>query len=82
MMVNSATSNWFGDFLQYISPLRFGNELGMRRLLTSRNYIEDIVLNFFGFTWGVGMCYMALVLYSAFFFLLGWAIMVFKARSI
>ena len=82
MMVNSASSNWFGDFLQYISPLRYGNELGMRRLLTDKDRIKDGVLEFFGFTWGEGMCYMAISLYSLFFFVLGWIIMVYKARII
>ena len=82
MMVNSSTTNWFGTFLQYISPLRFGNELGLRRLLTGRDLTEDAILDIFGFNWGEETCYLALIGYSAFCFVLGWAIMVFKARTL
>ena len=82
MMVNSATSNWFGDFLQYISPLRFGNELGMRLLLKERDTLHDQVLEFFGFTWGEWQCYAALAGYTMFFFLIGWITMAYKAKVI
>jgi len=36
MLVNSASANWLGKFLQWISPLRYVNELAMRRLLAGR----------------------------------------------
>ena len=36
MMTNAAEANWFGDFLQYISPLRYVNELAYRRMLAGR----------------------------------------------
>merc|ERR1712151_894111 len=78
LMVNNASENWFGKFLEYISPLRFGNELGLRRLLTDRDKIDDYILDYFGFTWGETTCYLALIAYSMFFFLLGWVIMVYK----
>ena len=38
MLTNAGSgSNWFGDFLQWISPLRYLNELAMRRMLAGRD---------------------------------------------
>ena len=38
MLTNAGSgSNWFGDFLQWISPLRYLNELSMRRMLAGRH---------------------------------------------
>ena len=36
MMINASNANWLGVFFQWISPLRYVNELAMRRLLAGR----------------------------------------------
>jgi len=37
MMANAGDgANWFGTFLTWISPLRFLNELAMRRMMAGR----------------------------------------------
>lgn len=41
MLVNAATANWFGQFLQWISPLRYLNELMMRRMLAGRTQLAE-----------------------------------------
>ena len=82
MMVNASTANWFGKFLNYISPLRFANEVGMRRLLKDRDkQINEYILEYFGFTWGGNWCYLAIMIYTTFFFLLGWFVMAYKGRT-
>ena len=64
MLVNAATTNWLGTFLQWISPLRYINELGMRRMLAGRNdQVQDAVLERLGFTWGTTTCYVLAYMY-------------------
>ena len=36
MMINASNANWLGVFFQWISPLRYVNELAMRRMLAGR----------------------------------------------
>ena len=45
----SSGSNWLGDLLQYISPLRVINELMFRRMLEGRGNIKDAVILRFQF---------------------------------
>jgi len=57
VLVNSKTANWLGTFLTWISPLRYINELAIRRMLVGRHkLVEEFVLDTFGFTWGVQTC--------------------------
>ncbi len=65
MLVNAGNgANWFGTFLQWISPLRYINELAMRRMLAGRDqFVQDWILTELGFTWGVTTCLIAAVLY-------------------
>ena len=36
MMINASNANWLGVFFQWISPLRYVNELALRRILAGR----------------------------------------------
>ena len=82
MMANAATTNWFGTFLQYISPLRFLNELSFRRMLAGRNVIiSDLILNQLGFTWGYTACSIAILSYMVVCLVLGWFFMTYRAKG-
>ena len=74
MLVNAGDgSNWFADFLQYISPLRYINELMLRRMLEGRReIIDDHILEELGFTWGVATCWYLVLAYMGYCLILGW----------
>ena len=82
MLSNVKTSTWFGKFVQWISPLRFLNELGFRRMLAGRNeVINSIILEELGFTWGVQTCSIALLSYIVVTLGMGWFLMSYFARG-
>lgn len=83
IMVNAATgSNWFGDFLQYISPLRYLTEIALRRMLSGRpEVVQTSVLEELGFTWGSTLCYSLLYFYMFYCFLLGWFLMWYLSKG-
>ena len=82
MLTNVGTSNWFGKFVQWISPLRFLNELLFRRMLAGRNeFISDIILEQLGFTWGMQWCSIGLLAYMVVTLGLGWFLMSYFARG-
>ena len=76
MLSNSQSANWFGTFVQFISPLRYLNELAFRRMLAGRNeLINAVILDQLGFTWGVPLCSFAIGMYMTVCLLLGWFLM-------
>ena len=83
MLTNARTTNWFGTFCQYISPLRCLNELSLRRMLAGRNRVTSaLILQELGFTWGVTTCSVLLFTYMVVCFTLGWSLMNFRARRL
>ena len=81
MMVNAGTTNWFGSFLQWISPLRYLNELAFRRMLAGRlEFINNVILEQLGFTWGVMWCSVAIFCYMVVALTLAWFLMVRESK--
>ena len=68
-------------FLSWISPVRYGVELTMRRI-TADKHLQDQVLDHFGYTAGTSFCFAYLVGFSVFMFFFGWLIMTFKHKDI
>ena len=69
---SASGSNWFGTFLQWISPLRYLNELALRRMLAGRlDIIQNGILEKFGFEYGVFWCSFALASYIVVCLLIG-----------
>ena len=82
MMVNAAQANWFGQFLQWISPLRYINELAFRRMLAGRNkLVAQTILSQLGFTWGVTWCSVALLCYMICALGVGWFLMSYLSKG-
>jgi len=82
MLVNANTSNYFGIFLQYISPLRYLDELAMRRILAGRPEVfQNYVLELLGFTWGVTTCSALIATYMIVCLGLGLFLMTYLSRG-
>ena len=82
MMVNAAQANWFGQFLQWISPLRYLNELAFRRMLAGRNkLVAHTILHQLGFTWGVTWCSVAIFSYMICCLGVGWFLMYYLSKG-
>ena len=57
LLINAEDANWLATFFQWISPLRYSNELAFRRILADRpGDFGDKVLTTLGYTWGPGLC--------------------------
>ena len=82
-MVNAGPdSTHFTKFLTWISPLRYMNELAMRRMLAGRDMIiQDYILTGFGFTWGIEVCSVALLCYFIIGIALGMYVLNHRAKS-
>lgn len=75
-------ANWFITFLSYISPLNYGCELMMRRILEGRGpKAVNGVLDQFGYTRGDVVCSLALTGYFVGFSVIGWAIMMWRGKD-
>lgn len=89
IFVNTSKSNkqgmsdWLVYYLQFVSPARATCELMLRREIAGKNtFVQSVILQFLGYTWGYRTCYLFMVGYILFIWLLGWAVLVFKARKI
>ena len=68
-------SSWLVHYLSFISPARYTCELAMRRELTGEpKFWQTVILDYLGYTWGYKRCYLFMVGYIIFVFLLGWII--------
>ena len=76
---NLGNANFVGKFLGYISPMRYASELLLRRLLSEKTY-KDYVFYFFDYQYGEATCYSVLAGFAVFYFFLGWAIQLIKAK--
>ena len=82
-MVSANDANAFGTFLQWISPLRYLNELMFRRMLAGRpEIITEVILEKVGFTWGNTVCLSALFGFIFVCFVAGWLSLLWKTREI
>lgn len=55
----------------------------MRRELAGKNpKVAEEILTYLDYTWGYKKCYWFMIGYIVFFFLLGWLILVIKARKL
>jgi len=71
-------ANWLIKFISWISPVRYGAELVMRRVLAGEpSWFADTALNYLGYTYGYETCSLVLVGMIAFLFLVGWAAICF-----
>ena len=74
---------YFTYYLQFVSPSRYCSELLVREELAGRNkYLEAIMLRYLGYTFGDRDCYLFLVGYWIFVFIVGWLVLLWKARFI
>ena len=81
-MVSANDANAFGTFLQWISPLRYLNELMFRRMLAGRpEIITEVILEKVGFTWGNTVCILLCANYILCGLLLGWFLMSLLSRG-
>ncbi|CDW71880.1 abc transporter family protein [Stylonychia lemnae] len=81
VFTNLKNANFVIKFLSYISPFRYANEIQLRRLLDT-NPAKDIALEYYTYTYGEGTCYAVLASFIVIFFLVGYAALYYKSRSI
>ncbi len=84
---NAASFPAFIGYLSYLSPMRYTCELYFRSMLKSDNalyneYIEPVILNEIGFTWGVQSCLLAMVGFIVFFQIGAYVIINLKNRKL
>jgi uncharacterized Rossmann fold enzyme len=61
--------------------MRPASELLLRAILKEKQG-GDIVLNFFGYTWGPRVCFLALFGFTVVSLLAGWAVIAFRYRKV
>lgn len=78
--INLRNKSWILKFLSFISPMKYGTELILRVVLKGRNDEAMFLLNHLGLNEGQWHCEKMILLFSILFFMIGWAVMVYKAR--
>lgn len=81
-LLANVNSNNIVKFLGWISPQHYEIELLMRRLLDGRiKIINKEVLTYLGYEYGTDTCYYILIGMFVFYTLVGWLVLVLRARS-
>ena len=82
ILINTGSgASWIVKLISYISPLRYASEIILRRLTEYRTVQEDI-LEYYGYTYGLGWCFGLMIAFTVFCFFLGWFILVMKNRNL
>jgi ABC-type transport system involved in multi-copper enzyme maturation permease subunit len=67
--------------ISYVSPIRYGSEL-LFQLIIKEKPGKELILDYFGYTWGTTTCFMALLGFTICSLLAGWGILTFKYRNV
>jgi hypothetical protein len=79
-ILSNLTSGWFVKLIGYISPMRYGCEIIVRRFLDGVDKeVVDYLLDTLGYTYGEKICFLALTAYIVVFFFL--ALIVINIRN-
>lgn len=65
-------------FISWISPVRYGTEIVMRRVLAGEpSWFQDSTLDYLGYTYGYETCALVLLLMIIVIFIVGWVAIVY-----
>ena len=83
LLANTGTgANWLIRFISWISPVRYGAELVMRRVLAGEpSWFADPALTYLGYTLGTPKCVCILLGMIAFMFLVGWIAICYQFKK-
>lgn len=68
---NLSNANYFAWFISEISPVRYGTELLMKRIIKGKAG-EPVVMTMLGFTKSEEECYLTLLVMGTLLFFVGW----------
>jgi hypothetical protein len=75
-------AHWLNVFVSDISPLFYGCEMMLKRLLAGKNeHIQHELLSFFGYTQSNALCCFVLILFFCGFNLIGWFALCRQAKQ-
>ena len=82
ILINAQEANWLASFFQWISPMRYANELAFRRILAGRdeNFVNE-TLEQLGYTWGPTLCASLCFVYMIGALSTGMILMVYRNRG-